>query len=78
MSVHDKIDRPGRNQISGMFCNLQTHIEHPGERLQAIALANSRAKEHSRAIDPTLVLDWTQVVARAVFGLALGWQPTPR
>ena len=22
LSVHDKSDRPGRNQISGMFCNL--------------------------------------------------------
>jgi diacylglycerol O-acyltransferase len=72
MSVHGKSDRPGRNQMSGMFCNLQTHIEDPGERLQAIAEANSRAKEHSRAIDPTVVLDWTQVAVRAVFGLVLG------
>jgi diacylglycerol O-acyltransferase / wax synthase len=68
MSVHGKSDRASRNQVSGMFCNLQTHIEDPGERLQAIAKANSRAKEHSRAIDPTLILDWTQVIARAVFG----------
>jgi diacylglycerol O-acyltransferase / wax synthase len=72
MSVHDKSDRPGRNQVSGMFCNLQTHIEDPGERLQAIADANRRAKEHSRAIAPTLVLDLTQVAVRAVFGLVLG------
>ena len=57
MSVHDKTDRPGRNQISGMFCNLQTHIEDPVERLQAIADATGRAKEHSRAIGPTLALD---------------------
>jgi diacylglycerol O-acyltransferase len=55
-----------------MFCNLQTDIEHPGERLQAIAKANSRAKEHSRAIGPTLVLDWTQLVTRAMFGFVLG------
>jgi diacylglycerol O-acyltransferase / wax synthase len=71
-SVHDKSDRPGRNQLSGMFCNLQTHIEDPGERLQAIAEANSRAKEHSRALGPTLALDWTQVAFRAVFRLVLG------
>jgi diacylglycerol O-acyltransferase / wax synthase len=55
-----------------MFCNLHTDIEDPGERLQAIAQADSRAKEHSREIGPTLVLDWTEVVARSVFGLILG------
>ncbi|MGH3677198.1 MAG: wax ester/triacylglycerol synthase family O-acyltransferase [Mycobacterium sp.] len=72
MSVHGRSDRPGRNHVSGMFCNLQTHIEDPGERLQAIAEANSRAKEHSRAINPTLVLDVTQIAVRAVFGAILG------
>jgi diacylglycerol O-acyltransferase len=72
MSVHDKSDRPGRNKISGFFCNLQTHIEDPGDRLRAIAEANSRAKEHSSAIRPTLVHDVTQVAARAVFSLVLG------
>jgi diacylglycerol O-acyltransferase len=72
MSVHDTSDRPGRNQVSGMFCNLQTHIEDPGERLQAIAKANSRAKEHSRAIAPSLVLDVTQVITRAMFGFVFG------
>jgi diacylglycerol O-acyltransferase len=72
MSVHDTSDRPGRNQVSGMFCNLQTHIEDPGERLQAIAKANSRAKEHSRAIAPSLVLDLAQVLTRTMFGFLLG------
>jgi hypothetical protein len=72
MSVHDTSDRPGRNQVSGMFCNLQTHIGDPGERLQAIAKANSRAKEHSRAIAPSLVLDVTQVITRAMFGFVFG------
>ena len=37
VSVHDKSDRPGRNQVSGMFCRLETHIDHAGERLKAIA-----------------------------------------
>jgi diacylglycerol O-acyltransferase len=72
MSVHDTSGRPGRNQISGMFCNLQTDIEDPGERLQAIAKADSHAKEHSRAIGPTLVLDWTQIITRAMLGFLLG------
>lgn len=72
MSVHDECDRPGRNQVSGMFCNLQTHIADPGERLQAIAKADSRAKEHSRAIGPTLALDWTQLATRQMLGFLLG------
>ena len=55
-----------------MFCNLQTHIEDPAKRLRAIAGATSRAKEHGRAIRPTLALDWTQVVSRAMFGFVLG------
>jgi diacylglycerol O-acyltransferase / wax synthase len=71
MSVHEKTDRPGRNQISGMFCNLQTHIEDPVMRLRAIANATSHAKEHSRAIGPNLVLDWTQVATRSLFGFVL-------
>ncbi len=72
MSMHDTSDRPGRNQVSGMFCNLQTHIEDPGERLQAIAKTNTRAKEHSRAIAPSLVLDVTQVLTRTMLGFVMG------
>jgi diacylglycerol O-acyltransferase len=71
-SVHETSDRPGRNQVSGMFCNLQTHIADPGERLRAIAKADSCAKAHSRAIGSTLVLDWSQIVTRQLIGLVLG------
>ncbi|PWQ89285.1 wax ester/triacylglycerol synthase family O-acyltransferase, partial [Enterococcus faecium] len=28
-SVHGQSDRPGRNQLSGMFCSLHTDIEDP-------------------------------------------------
>jgi diacylglycerol O-acyltransferase len=70
-SVHEQSDRPGHNQLSGMFCNLQTHIEDAGERLLAIAEASTRAKEHSSAIGPTLAFDWAQVAARAVFDFVL-------
>lgn len=72
MSVHGQSDRPGRNQLSGMFCNLHTDIEDPGERLAAIADANSHAKEHGSAIGPTLVHDWTQVVTRELLGFVVG------
>jgi len=68
VSVHDKSDRPGHNQLSGMFCKLETHIGDPTERLRAIARADAAAKNHSSAISPTLLQDWAQLAARAVFG----------
>jgi diacylglycerol O-acyltransferase / wax synthase len=52
VSVHDKSDRPGRNQVSGMFSRLETHIEDPTERLKSIAEANSVARQHSRRSVP--------------------------
>ena len=71
VSVHEKSDRPGRNQLSGMFCRLETHIGDPAERLRAIARVSAIAKEHSSAIAPTLLQDWTEVTARALFGLVM-------
>ncbi|GAS92952.1 diacylglycerol O-acyltransferase [Mycolicibacterium brisbanense] len=71
VSVHDRSDRPGRNQVSGMFAKLETQIEDPVERLRAIAAANSVAKQHSSAIGATLLQDWTQFAAPAVFGVAM-------
>jgi diacylglycerol O-acyltransferase / wax synthase len=68
VSVHDKSDRPGHNQLSGMFCSLETHIRDPAARLRAIARADAAAKNHSSAISPTLLQDWAQLAARAVFG----------
>jgi diacylglycerol O-acyltransferase / wax synthase len=71
VSVHGRSDRPGRNQISGMFSRLETHIGDPVERLKAIAEANSVAKQHSSAIGATLLQDWSQFAAPAVFGIAM-------
>ena len=70
-SVHDKSDRPGRNRLSGFFCNLQTHIEDPIARLRVIAESSLRAKEHSSAIAPTLLADVTQALPPPLFGVAL-------
>ncbi|MGV0834012.1 WS/DGAT/MGAT family O-acyltransferase [Mycolicibacterium thermoresistibile] len=67
-SVHDKSDRAGRNQISGMFCNLHTDLSDPGARLRAIAESNSHAKEHSSALGPTLLVDAAEVFSRGAFG----------
>src|SRR5258708_40154250 len=33
VSVHGKSDRPGRNQVSGMFFSLHTHLPDPMEPL---------------------------------------------
>ncbi|MBP2451455.1 WS/DGAT/MGAT family O-acyltransferase [Mycolicibacterium lutetiense] len=71
VSVHDRSDRPGRNQVSGMFSKLDTHLEDPAERLLAISASNSVAKQHSSAIGATLLQDWTQFAAPAVFGAAM-------
>jgi len=71
VSVHDRSDRPGRNQVSGMFSRLETSIEDPADRLKAIAEANAVAKQHSSAIGATLLQDWTQFAAPAVFGVAM-------
>ncbi len=71
VSVHDRSDRPGRNQVSGMFSSLHTEIADPAERLAAIAGANTAAKEHSSAIGATLLQDWSQFAGPAVFGIAM-------
>ena len=71
VSVHDRSDRPGRNQVSGMFSSLETQIADAGERLRAIAKDNAVAKEHSAAIGATLLQDWSQFAGPAVFGVAM-------
>ncbi|MDZ4270072.1 MAG: WS/DGAT domain-containing protein, partial [Mycobacterium sp.] len=70
-SVHGKSDRPGRNQLSGMFCNLHTDIDDPLERLRAIAESDTRAKEHSSDLGPTLVVDLADSLSRAMLGWIL-------
>lgn len=71
ISVHGKSDRPGRNKVSGMFASLHTQIGDPVQRLKAIAEANSVAKQHSSAIGASLLQDWSQFAAPAVFGVAM-------
>jgi diacylglycerol O-acyltransferase / wax synthase len=71
VSVHDKSDRPGRNQLSALFTRLETQITDPAQRLRAIARDNSAAKEHSSAMGATLLLDWAQFAARTLFAPAM-------
>jgi diacylglycerol O-acyltransferase len=60
-AVHDK-RREGRNQLSPVFCRLHTDLADPAERLSAIGTSTSVAKDHSSAIGPTLLQDWTQCI----------------
>ncbi|RVW03485.1 wax ester/triacylglycerol synthase family O-acyltransferase [Rhodococcus spongiicola] len=71
VSVHDKSDRPGTNQISAMFTQLGTDIADPVERLYMIAERNTINKDHNEALGATLLQDWAQFAAPAVFGSAM-------
>lgn len=75
VSVHDKSDRPGRNQTTWMLCRLETHIGDPVERLSRIADGNTAAKDHAASMGPTLLQDWTQVAGQTVFGAAMKLLP---
>ncbi|MCV7187883.1 WS/DGAT/MGAT family O-acyltransferase [Mycolicibacterium thermoresistibile] len=67
-SVRDVSDRPGRNQISGMFCDLHTDLDDASQRLRAIAETNANAKKHSSVLGPTLLVDAAEIFSRAGFG----------
>lgn len=71
VSVHEESDRPGRNQVSGMFAGLHTQIEDPVERLRAIAEANEVAKDHNAALGANMLQDWSEFMGASVFGAAM-------
>jgi WS/DGAT/MGAT family acyltransferase len=71
VSVHDKSDRPGRNQTTWMFCRVESQISDPAERIRTIAAGNTAAKNHTAAIGPTLLHDWTEFGGQTIFGAAM-------
>ncbi len=71
VSVHDKCHRPGRNQTTWMFCRVQSQISDPAERIRSTAAGNAAAKDHTAAIGPTLLHDWTQFGGPTMFGAAM-------
>src|ERR1700756_3874865 len=71
VSVHDKSDRPGRNQTTWMFCRLDSQISDPAERVRKTASGNTAAKDHTAAMGPTLLHDWTQFGGPTMFGTAM-------
>jgi WS/DGAT/MGAT family acyltransferase len=70
VSVHAKTDRPGRNHTTWMFCRLECQISDPAERIRAIAAGNTAAKDHTAAMGPTLLHDWTEFGGPTMFGAA--------
>lgn len=70
VSVHGLSNSTARNQVSGMFVHLQTHVADPIERLKAIAEANHLAKEQVSAIRPTLLEDFGETVGAVLLGFA--------
>lgn len=71
VSVRDKSQRPGRNQTTWMFCRMQTQLADPAERIRAIASGNRAAKEHTAAMGPSLLHDWTEFGGQTMFGAAM-------
>ncbi len=71
VSVHDKSNRPGRNHTTWMFCHVESQISDPAERVRATAARNIAAKDHTAAIGPTLLHDWTEFGGQSMFGAAM-------
>ncbi|MCV7442768.1 wax ester/triacylglycerol synthase family O-acyltransferase [Mycobacterium paraense] len=71
VSVRNKSQRPGRNQTTWMFCRVESQIADPAERIRTIAAGNAAAKDHTAAIGPTLLHDWTQFGGPTMFGAAM-------
>ncbi|MGW0175273.1 WS/DGAT/MGAT family O-acyltransferase [Rhodococcus sp. NPDC003322] len=68
VSVHDLSDRPGTNQLSGMFTQLGTQIADPVERLMQTNSHNTMVKSHNASLGATLLQDWSQFAAPTLFG----------
>jgi diacylglycerol O-acyltransferase / wax synthase len=75
VSVHAQTDRPGRNHTTWMFCRLESQISDPAERIRTIAAGNVAAKDHTAAMGPTLLHDWTEFGGPTVFGAAMSILP---
>lgn len=75
VSVRGKSDRPGRNHTSLMFCRLENQISDPIERIRTIAEGNTAAKEHTGAMGPSLLHDWSEFGSQTLFGAAMSIMP---
>jgi len=72
MSVRtDSQSGEGGNRISSMLASLATTIDDPVERLLAISAGMRQAKEQQNAIGASMLQDWAEFAAPAVFGRAV-------
>lgn len=72
VSVHSASHREnGVNKVSAFFARLGTDIEDPLERLEMMALSNSNAKAHNKAVSADALQDWAEFAAPRTFGLAM-------
>lgn len=60
----------GRNQVTGLFTALHTHVPDPVRRLMVIAESNMDSKRHHGSIDSDLLHNWAQFAVPHVFGWA--------
>lgn len=72
VSVHEESKKTsGRNKVSSIFCRLGTDIEDPRERVIAMSVANTNAKEHHKAVPADTLQEWAEFAAPRTFGLAV-------
>jgi diacylglycerol O-acyltransferase len=72
VSVHQSSSRSGgTNKVSSLFARLGTDVADPVERLHQLAVANTHAKEHHKAIPADTLQDWAEFAAPRTFGLAV-------
>jgi diacylglycerol O-acyltransferase len=72
VSVHQtSIRSGGTNKVSSLFAKLGTDVADPVERLHLLAVANTHAKEHHKAIPADTLQDWAEFAAPRTFGLAV-------
>ena len=72
VSVHQSSSRSsGTNKVSSLFAKLGTDVADAVERLHRLAVANSHAKDHHKAIPAETLQDWAEFAAPRTFGLAV-------
>ncbi|MDV6014194.1 wax ester/triacylglycerol synthase family O-acyltransferase [Haloechinothrix sp. LS1_15] len=72
VSVHDRTARPeGANKVSAWFASLPTDLDDPVDRLRALSVSNTRAKNHHHTVPADMLQDWARLAGPATFGLAV-------